>query len=374
MENLPAAPQFESFAGLEITEVIAASLARDGIRTPTPVQLAAIAPILEGRNVVIQSGTGTGKTLAYLLPVLQRLRQIPSERAVCIAPSIELAMQVMRVAERYKPADMSTVALVTQGNPRRKAARLQGGTRLVVGTPERVLEMFANRKLRGVTMMVLDEPEPVLASRNAAYLREILTRPEPKLQLMFVGATFGVNSEQWILNLLGSDGTRTKVDDDPLTSRIAHQVVRVRHEGEKDFALARFVRKHDCKRAIVFVNQPNLVRHLYRYLIEQGFPTVTVSPDRNKQQCKQALLDFGAGKASILLTTDAVATGLDVPNVNWVLHFELPNSLESYVHRAGRTGRAGQSGTSVLFVSDPDRPRINRFEQKLGVSFQLKDG
>ena len=222
-------------------------------------------------------------------------------------------------------------------------------------------------------MMVLDEPEPVLASRNAAYLREILTRPEPKLQLMFVGATFGVNSEQWILNLLGSDGTRTKVDDDPLTSRIAHQVVRVRHEGEKDFALARFVRKHDCKRAIVFVNQPNLVRHLYRYLSEQGFATVTVSPDRNKQQCKQALLDFGAGKANILLTTDAVATGLDVPNVNWVLHFELPNSLESYVHRAGRTGRAGQSGTSVVFVSDPDRPLINRFEQKLGVSFQLKD-
>jgi len=366
--------EFESIAGFEVTETTAAGLLRDGIQTPTPVQLAAIPTILDGRHVVIQSGTGTGKTLAYLLPVLQRLRQIPNARAVCIVPSIELAMQVMRVAERYKPADLSAVALVKRENQRRKSARLQNSTRLVVGTPERVLEMFAERKLRGVTMLVLDEPEPVLASRNAAFLHEVLTRPEPKLQLVFVGATFGIQSEQWILELLGHDVTRTHVDDDPLTRSISHQVVRVRHEGEKDATLVRFVRRHDCKRAIVFVNQPNLVRHLYRYLVEQGLATVTLSPDRNKQQCKQALLDFGAGKASILLTTDAVATGLDVPNVKWVLHFELPNSVESYVHRAGRTGRAGQTGTSVLFVGEVDQTRIKRFEQKLGIAFQSKEG
>jgi superfamily II DNA/RNA helicase len=324
--------------------------------------------------VVVQSGTGTGKTLAYLLPVLQRLRQSPGSRAVCLAPSTELAMQVMRVAERYKQPDLSSVALVTRGDPRRKAGKLQNSTRLVVGTPELVLEMFANRKLKGVTLFVLDEPEPILASRNAEYLREVLSRPEPKLQLVFVGATFGVQSERWLTNLLGSDVTRTKVADDPLTNRIKHQYVRVRHEGEKDFALARFIRKHGCKRAIVFVNQPNLVRHLYRYLNEQSLPTVTVSAERNKQQCKQALADFGSGKAQVLLTTDAVALGLDVPHVEWVLHFELPNSVEAFVHRAGRTGRAGQTGTSVLFLSEPDRPRLKRFEQRLGFPIPASEG
>lgn len=365
---------FESIPGFEMTEPVIAGLQGDGIRKPTEVQCVAVPPILEGRNVVVQSGTGTGKTLAYLLPVLQRLRQLPTARAVCVVPSTELAMQVVRVAERYKQADIPMVALATQSNPRRKSARLQNSTRLIVGTVSRVVEMFAARKLRGATMLVLDEPEPIVTSRNAAFLREVVTRPEPKLQIIFAGATFGLVSEQWIANLLGPDGIRTEVKDDPLTSRISHQWVRVRNEGEKDFALGRFIRKHGCKRAIVFVNQPHLIRHLFRYFDEQGIGVATVSHDRTKQQCKQALSDFAAGKAHILLTTDAVATGLDVPKVDWVLHYELPISDEAYVHRAGRTGRAGRSGTSVLFACESDHSRVKQFERKLGIPIPLLDG
>jgi ATP-dependent RNA helicase DeaD len=360
---------FQAISGFELTAAVAAGLTKDGIQVPTEVQRAAIPPILEGRHVVVQSGTGTGKTLAYLLPVLQRLGQGSEGRAVCIAPATELAIQVLRVAERYKDPGLNTVALVTQGNQRQQATRLQKSTRLVVGTLSRILEMYAARKLKGVNIVVLDEPEPILGSRDAAYLREVLSRPEPKLQLVFVGATFGAKSEQWIRELMGEDVVRTEVADDPLKTSIQHQYVRVRHQDEKDLALVRFVQDHRCKRAIVFVNQPHLVRHLFRTLSDQNLHPVTVSPDRTKQQCRQALLDFGQSKARVLLTTDSVATGLDVADVEWVMHYELPSSAKAYVHRAGRTGRAGQSGSSVVFVSDAERVSLKRIERELGLTF-----
>lgn len=360
---------FDGITGFQVTPAVAAGMAKDAIIGPTEVQHAAIPPILEGQQVVIQSGTGTGKTLAYLLPLLQLLRQVPDGRAVCIAPSTELAIQVLRVAEQYKEPGLSTVALVTQGNQRQQVARLQKSTRLIVGTLSRILEMYEARKLKGVNRIVLDEPEPILASRDAAYLREILTRPEPKLQLIFVGATFGTKTEQWIRELMGPNAVRTTVADDPLTTRIQHHYVRVRHAGEKDLALARFLQEKQCKRAILFVNQPHHVRHLYRYLSEQNLTPVTVTPERTKEQCRQALLDFGLSKARVLLTTDSVATGLDVPNVEWVLHYELPSSGKAYVHRAGRTGRAGQSGSSVVFVCDDERAQLKRIERELGLTF-----
>ncbi len=369
VENDTPTSGFESIAGLEVTAAVAAGLAKDGIRAPTEVQLAAIPPILEGRHVVIESGTGTGKTLAYLLPILQRLGKCPEGRAVCMAPATELAIQVLRVAERYKEPGLSTAALVTQGNQRLQVTRLQKSTRLIVGTPERILEMYASRKLKGVNLLVLDEPEPTLASRESTFLREVLSRPDPKLQLVFVGATFGAKSEQWIRELMGEGVVRTRVADDPLKTRIEHYFVRLRHDGEKDLALVRFLQQNHCKRAIVFVNQPNLIRHLYRYLSEQNLLPVTVSQDRNKQQCKQALIDFNQSNARVLLTTDQVATGLDVANVEWVLHYELPSSAKAYVHRAGRTGRAGQAGKSVAFVSDADRVQLKRIERELELTF-----
>ncbi|HEY5959635.1 MAG TPA: DEAD/DEAH box helicase [Polyangiaceae bacterium] len=369
MESNSETPRFESIAGFEVTPAVAAGLRQDRILSPTEVQLAAIGPILEGRHVVIESGTGTGKTLAYLLPVLQRLRLVPETRAVCFAPATELAIQVLRVAERYKQPDLSTVALVTQGNQRLQATRLQKSTRLVVGTPARILEMYQSRKLKGVNIVVLDEPEPILASRDAAYLREVLSRPDPKIQLILAGATFGSQSEQLIGKLTGDSAVRTRIADDPLKSRIEHHYVRIRHENGKDLALARFLQQNHCKRAIVFVNQPNLIRHLYRYLDEQNLSPVTVSQDRTKLQCKQALQDFNLSQAKVLLTTDQVATGLDIADVEWVLHYELPSSAKAYVHRAGRTGRAGKGGKSVIFVSDAERVQMKRIERELDVEF-----
>jgi ATP-dependent RNA helicase DeaD len=360
---------FEDIPGFELTETVLRGFEHDGIRVPTAVQRAAIEPVLTGRHVVIESGTGTGKTLAYVLPLLQRLRRSPEGRVVCFAPAAELAMQTLRTVERYKEPDLKVCSLLSTSNQKQQRARFQQSTRFVVGTPPCILEMYSQRKLKGVTTVVLDEPEPILAGRDAEFLWEVLSRPEPKVQLIFAAATFGANAERWIRERMGEDAVRTRIADDPLRSRITHAVVRVRDDATKDRQLASFIEEH-CERAVVFVNQPHLVRHLYRFLNERRLATVTVSHERPKAECKQALADFNRSQKRVLLTTDRAATGLDLPGVDWVLNYELPMSAEAYVHRAGRTARAGKVGQSVLFVTDAERPRLERIARDLQIAFQ----
>jgi superfamily II DNA/RNA helicase len=357
--------------GLEVDAALLAAFQADGISAPTPVQLTAIPPILAGQHVIIQSGTGTGKTLAYLLPILQRLRAADSGRSLIFAPATELALQTQRVAERYKHPSINTGALVSTTNARKQKAKVTQSTRLIVGTPGRILEQFAERKLKGVTTIVLDEPDPILASQGADYLREILSRPEPKVQLIFAAATLGTHARRLAEEFMGEARVHTELSksDDPLLTSITHQFMNVRTESTKDIQLAHFLEEAKCKRAIVFVNQPNLIRHLFRFLDERRLKPVSLSTDRSKLDRQNALRAFTTSEARVLITTDQAMTGIDIPDVEWVLHFELPSSALAYVHRAGRTGRAGKSGHSVVFVTREDRPRQERIAKELGIRF-----
>jgi len=355
--------------GLEVDAAMLAEFQADGITAPTAVQQAAIGPILNGQHVIINSGTGTGKTLAYLLPLLQRLKDPASGRTLIFAPATELALQTLRVADRYKSASINSGALVATANPRKQNSKVTQSTRLVVGTPGRILEQFADRKLKGVTTIVLDEPDPILATRGADYLREILSRPEPKVQLIFAAATLGASAKSLAEKFMGDAVVHTRVEADPLQANITHQFLHVASESSRDIALAHFLEEAKCKRAIVFVNQPNLIRHLFRFLTERNLKPVSLSTERSKLDRQNALRDFGSSAARVLLTTDEAMTGIDIPDVPWVLHFELPTSALAYVHRAGRTGRAGKTGKSVLLVTREQRPMLERFGKALNVTF-----
>src|SRR4051794_39342598 len=287
--------------GLEVDDALLAAFQADGISVPTAVQQAAIAPILAGQHVIIQSGTGTGKTLAYLLPLLQRLRSPDSGRSLIFAPATELALQTQRVADRYKHPSIITGALVSTTNARKQKAKVTQSTRLIVGTPGRILDQFAERKLKGVTTIVLDEPDPILATQGADYLREILSRPEPKVQLIFAAATLGAKAKHLAEEFMGDSRVHTQLDTstDPLLTNITHQYLNARTESTKDIQLAHFIEEAKCKRAIVFVNQPNLIRHLYRFLGERRLKPVSLSTDRSKLDRQNALRAFGASEARV---------------------------------------------------------------------------
>lgn len=359
---------FTSLPGFQMTDAWRAQFARDGISEPTSPQRLAFAPILQGKHVVIDSGTGTGKTLAYLLPLFHLLEQNPAARIVCLAPAAELAVQTLHVLERYKPEGVTVGALLSGGNQNKQKASVTKSTRLIVGTPGRVVEMIAARKLKGVTTFVLDEPEPILGAKDGSFLVEILSRP-PRPQLVVAGATFGLLSENLMSRLMGEGLVRAVSDDSPLLDNITHYSMRVREAGDRDLQLCRFLEQENTDRSIVYVNQARLIRHLFRLLDGAGFPTVTLSEERSKHQCKQALRTFSDGDAQVLLTTDRAATGIDLKGVPWVVHYQPARSPQGYVHRAGRTGRAGLSGKSLALVTDSERFILKKLESELGISF-----
>ena len=355
------------FAGVPLTETLAAKLREDGIVEPTLIQRAATPGILAGHPCVLQSGTGTGKTLAYLLPVLHRLAADPAGRTVVMAPSAELAIQISNVARRYGEPSVSVAGIVAGASHKNTRQRLQKSTRLVVGSPGRILELFTQRKLKGVTTLVLDEPDPILVGEVPWLLREILSRPEPKLQLIVVGATIGPKTESLLDDTAEDRLVRVSIDENPpLQNNIAHHYVRVAGD-QREVELARFIERHDCQRVIVFVGEPRQAAHLFRYLTEHGIRTATLSDERSRQQRRAAIEAFAAGKRRLLVVTDAAARGIDVPAVDWVLHYGLPTSAPAYVHRAGRTGRAGRSGTSVSFVTERELPTLQRFAKELHI-------
>jgi superfamily II DNA/RNA helicase len=277
-------------------------------------------------------------------------------------------VQTLKVATRYKPEALNVGVLQSGGNQRKQKDAVQKSTRLVTGTPGRIMEAISDRKLKGVTTFVIDEPEPILGSKDAELLLEVLSRP-PFPQVVIAGATFGLNSER-LIQSLGEGVVRLKAEESPLVSLISHLRLRVRDAGDRDLQLARFLQKEDQDRAIVYVNQAHLIRHAFRHLEDADIPTVTLSQDRTKQQCEQALRAFSRGEVQVLLTTDRAATGIDVNGVPWVVHYELPHSPQGYVHRAGRTGRAGTKGRSLVLVSDAERFIIKRLEGELGITFE----
>jgi superfamily II DNA/RNA helicase len=359
---------FNTIEGLELTETVTKGLARQNIQTPTPVQLAAIPPILAGQPVVIHSGTGTGKTLAYLLPLLQRLRQHPQERAVVLAPSVELAMQTLHTAEAYKEPALTSMALVSSGNLERQRKKLKKHPRLIVGTPGRFFDLCPpQRPPKGVRLVVLDEPDPILSERHEAGLRVLLSRTAPPVQLVVAGATLGPNTEGLVKGLMGDDAVRTEFSQSPLHTQISHSLVVLRQGQAKDLCLVRLLNQHRPPQVVVFLSQEHRLRHLFRFLIDQGLRVVTLSLERSKADRQKAVTTFKAGEARLLLTTDSIGRGLDVPGLPWVVHYDLPPSAQAYVHRAGRTGRAGCQGQSIALVTADERALMYRYARDLGL-------
>ena len=207
-------------------------------------------------------------------------------------------------------------------NARKQKAKVTQSTRLIVGTPGRILDQFAERKLKGVTTIVLDEPDPILATQGADYLREILSRPEPKVQLIFAAATLGRERQAFGRRVHGRRAGPHPAGRELRPAADEHHasiLERAQREHARTFELAHFIEEAKCKRAIVFVNQPNLIRHLFRFLGERRLKPVSLSTDRSKLDRQNALRAFGASEARVLITTDQAMTGIDIPDVEWVL-------------------------------------------------------
>lgn len=342
----------DTFAALGCAEPFLTALDRRGFTTPTPVQAACFGPGLEGRDLLVQSRTGSGKTLAFGLPLMHRLEEKSGPQALVLAPTRELAQQVsieMRSVRRELP-----VSVLVGGMPYGPQLRaLSEGSALVVGTPGRVMDHLerGTLDLSSISMVVLDECDEMLNLGFFEDVKSILSKIPGHPQTYLFSATlpgpvanladrFLKNPER--LNLSGTDGSTAHAD-------IAHTPCLV-PESLQQRALVNLLLHDQPVRCLVFTKTKQQTETLAEALRGAGLAVEHLHGDLNQNARSRTLAQFKAGRIRVLVATDVAARGLDIEGLPLIVHMGIPTQLESYIHRSGRTGRAGAKGTSLALV------------------------
>ncbi|OBY79819.1 DEAD/DEAH box helicase [Paenibacillus sp. KS1] len=358
---------FDTFA---IREELKLRLEARHITEPSPVQAAAIPAALEGRDVLAQSQTGTGKTIAYLLPVLTRIQQdVRSTQAVIIAPTQELAMQIVREAEYYSEGSSIQIASLIGGAAlKRQVEKLKLYPQLVIGTPGRIHELIEMRKLKmhEVRTIVVDEVDHVLQKGGASDTDSIMRSALRDRQLLFFSATLPAEvkalAERWM-----QDPVNIGIEPEKRIADTIEHLVFVCEERDKIDMLRRLVRHWNPKQAIVFINDSSEIAEWEQKLGYANLSVASLYGDAPKQERVNVLRRFREGQFQLLLATDVAARGLDIPDLPYIFSAQPALNAEHYVHRAGRTGRMGRQGVSVNLISHREQFIMRKFERELGI-------
>lgn len=354
-----------------------AAAARAGWTQLMPVQARAIPYLLAGRGMLIQARTGSGKTGAYLLPMLERLDPARAQcQALILTPTRELAHQVTRDAELLcSPAGLRTAAVyggVGYG-PQREA--LRGGAHIVVGTPGRILDHLLRRTftLEHLEMLVFDEADRMLSMGFYPDMREVQRYlPDRAVHTCMFSATFPASvlrtARQFIREpeFLSLSSDHVHVTD---TEHIYYKLP----DMEKDRGLVRLIETENPTSAIIFCNTKMRVHYVTVVLQRFGYDADELSSDLAQQDRERVLRRVREGKLRFLVATDVAARGLDIPELSHVIQYELPEDIESYIHRAGRTGRAGAAGIAIALVGLTEQLMLNRIIQHYHIEMEARE-
>lgn len=358
-----------TFTGLGIHEALAAKLADYGITEPSPVQAECIPAALEGRDVLAQSQTGTGKTLAYLLPLLQNIdAEAKTLQGLILAPTQELAMQIVREAEKYgESLGVRVQALIGGAAIKRQLERLKLHPQLIVGTPGRIREIVALRKLKlhTVRTVVVDEVDQMFQLGGTADLEHILRGTLRERQLLFLSAT--INPE--IRALSGKemrDPVEVGIEPEHRTSKSVEHLYFISDRDKID-TLRRVIRHYDPARSIVFINNTADIAEVEAKMNFVGLSAGALYGDADKTVRSVTLRKFREGKIRVLVATDVAARGLDIEELSLVVNLDPPIDSEHYVHRVGRTGRMGRKGLAVSIIAPKEQFIMRKFSRELGI-------
>ncbi len=360
-----------SFSGLGLSAPLLNMLVSSGYSEPTPIQAQAIPPALAGSDVLGIAQTGTGKTAAFALPMLERLRATPKsrERGVCrslvLAPTRELAAQIAESFRQYGKQTGLRVATVFGGVSKAPQIRaLAGGLDVLVATPGRLLDLFGERQLRldGVEILVLDEADHMLDLGFIVPIRRIARELPASRQTMLFSATMPAEIATLAGELLRHP-VRVAVTPQAKTADRVEQSVIFVPQAQKHVVLARVLRGPGMDRTLVFARTKRGADRIVQHLSAQGLAADAIHGNRSQSQRERALGAFRRGHVPVLVATDIAARGIDVDNVTHVINYDLPDVPESYVHRIGRTARAGAAGSAISLCADGERPQLKSIEK-----------
>lgn len=362
-----------TFATLGLSTEISRAVKDEGYTTATPIQQKAIPPILQGRDIFASAQTGTGKTAAFTLPLLQRLsanhpdreRRIP--RALILAPTRELAVQVNNSVETYgKYLSLQSIVLYGGVGIERQIQALRRGVDIVVATPGRLLDHLARKTvtLDGIEILVLDECDRMLDMGFIHDIRKILAKLPAERQTLMFSATFSPAIRQ-LANTLLSNPIQIEVAPRNTAAERVEQIVHPVARERKRELLSYLIGFNNWSQVLVFTRTKHGANRLAEQLAKDGLRTATIHGNKSQAARTRALSDFKGGKVRVLVATDIASRGLDIDGLPHVVNFDLPNVPEDYVHRVGRTGRAGESGRAISLVSREEDSLLKDIEKLL---------
>ncbi|MFQ3666923.1 MAG: DEAD/DEAH box helicase, partial [Sphingomonadaceae bacterium] len=363
-----------SFASLGLAEPVAAALVRAGYTQPTPIQLAAIPPAREGRDLCGIAQTGTGKTAAFALPILDRLARHPAHRrkmatrVLVLSPTRELASQIAESFRTYGANQKLRIETVFGGVPLGRQERmLQGGIDILVATPGRLLDLVDRRALTldSVEILVLDEADQMLDLGFIHALRKLHALLPRRRQSLFFSATMPPAIRELAQRFL-HDPVEVAVAPAATTAERVRQAVIFVNQAEKQALLTLTLAQPDYSRTLVFTRTKHGADRVVRHLEATGIRAAAIHGNKSQPQRERALDAFRQGAIRILVATDIAARGIDIDEVSHVINFELPNVPEQYVHRIGRTARAGREGDALSFCAPDERAFLRDIEKLTG--------
>ncbi len=365
-----------SFSSLGLSPELLRAVGDSNYDAPTPIQEQTIPAVLKGRDVWACAQTGSGKTAAFALPVLQNTLSLDRDtplriRTLILVPTRELAAQVGEAIQRFagylrQPLKIITVFGGVSVNPQMMA--LRGGADIVVATPGRLLDLVDQNALRlaDVTTLVLDEADRLLDLGFAAELASILERMPWRRQNLLFSATFPpevqVLAERLLRDPIRIDVPTTAATQPDILQRSIHV-----DTARRTPLLRHLIEQHGWTRTLVFVATKYSTGHVAEKLRRAGIPAAALSGDLSQGARTKALADFKAARVKVLIATDVAARGIDIAQLAAVVNYDLPRSTTDYVHRIGRTGRAGHSGVAVSFVPDSAEQHFRLIEKRQGL-------
>lgn len=347
------------------------SIEEAGFKEPSPIQREAIPHILAGKDIVAQAHTGTGKTAAFALPILNKLSGHNAE-ALVIVPTRELAMQVSDEIYRFGKVLGINTSTVYGGQSYNRQIKLIKNSSVIVATPGRFLDLLRNEQIKiEPKFVILDEADEMLDMGFLDDIKEIFTYLPKNRQTLLFSATMPLAIKNLAKTILDKPEFVTITKSD-VTNKNISQTFYVVDEKERDDALIRLFDYKNPKKSIIFCRTKKDVDRLSTFLISQGFIAKALHGDMEQKQREEAIKAFRTSKLEILIATDVAARGLDVNDVSHVFNYHLPFDSESYVHRIGRTGRAGKDGVAISIVTPHEFKTLQRIEKSIGTKLESK--
>lgn len=341
-----------TFSDYAIDDKLKRNIADKGYVTPTPIQEKTISYILEGRDVIGIANTGTGKTAAFLIPLINKAYKDRNERILIVTPTRELALQIIDEFKMFaKGTDLEAVLCIGGTNIQRQEKKLYHNPHFVIGTPGRLKDLINRRKLNLLLFrsIVLDEVDRMV---DIGFLRDvqfIVSQLPQNRHSLFFSATINEKSKQ-VMRTFVNNPVTVSVKQQDTAENIDQDIVRVNNATQKIEKLHDLLTSEGFEKVLIFGRTKWGIEKLARALTERGFRTAAIHGNKSQGQRQRALEQFKQNEIKILLATDVASRGLDIENVTHVINYDAPESYDDYVHRIGRTGRADKKGIALTFV------------------------